>query len=131
MCIMSFSVSAEVYKCTKADGSIHYQAHECNKTIEKQNKLLSCIDCITPVQDYVIKSSTLKQERSRRKRLSKEARQKRKTIAKKKHKSQKIKQKINSVYAEYRHGYTATRRGILAKRLEVYKGQQREIREQG
>lgn len=131
LCALCFPVHAEVYKCTRADGSIHYQAHECNKNEENQNKLLSCIERIAPVQDAIVQPITPKQERVRRNRLSKEAKKKRKSVAKNKRRKQKLKEKINSVYAEYRHGYTANRRGILAKRLEVYKGQQREIREQG
>lgn len=131
LCALCFPVDAEVYKCTKADGSIHYQAHECDKAKEKQNKLLSCIDCIAPVQDKITPIVTAKQEKTRRTKLRKEAKTKRKTAAKNKIKKQKIKEKINSVYTEYRHGYTANRRGILAKRLEVYKGQQKQIRSQG
>lgn len=126
---ISFGTNAEVYKCTKADGSVYYQDHECNKIEEKQSKLLSCIESIAPIQGIATQSITPKQEQTRRTKLRKEAKKKRKSKVKNKLMQQKVKNKINGVYAEYRQGYTAKRRVILEKKLERYKQQQRELRD--
>ena len=128
---------ATVYKCTRPDASIYYQAAPCNAAQDIQ-KVLDCYNRpLTKSEERQIdrglkqQRKQLLKQRQTKKREAQQAAKQAKAAAKRSKrletKSAKIKQKIEVINQHYRTGYTIQQGIVLNRKLAEYQAERQKF----
>lgn len=120
--LMPLQASANVYKCTRNDGSVYYQDTICAVT-HKQVTLLSSIQSIDKATIKKVAARAKKRQKAQKTKLKKMRSKDQKLTKKRKHaiaQCEKASRQIDEIRTEYRTGYTIKRGIALDRRLATY-----------